>query len=243
MIPSSLGGVLAFLASVGPGYLYVRVAERWRPYVQRTALREAAQIVVTGSLATLIGVVVVLIVGNAAEFLDVEHLYEHPGHYLVTQPNKAGLALVMLLFVSYGLAFVVARFSPGKGAEVFPDSGWYAAFERRLPPNNAIVATVELVDGRKVTGVVQSFTAEPGPVDDRELTLVRSTTDSMKVVFGDGEERELEDNMLLLRGSSIVYISASFVPVAVEPNGPSLKDLWLAWARSRPKVFGKSDSG
>jgi hypothetical protein len=43
----------------------------------------------------------------------------------------------MVLVVSYGLAFALARYAPGRGAEVFADSGWYGAFERNLPRTTA----------------------------------------------------------------------------------------------------------
>jgi hypothetical protein len=104
VIPSSIAGVLVFLASVGPGYVYVRIRENWRPYVERTPLREAAQIVVAGSLATVAGVVVTLNVGKALNFLDTNALAERPGHYLTTHPAATGWSALGILIVSYGLA-------------------------------------------------------------------------------------------------------------------------------------------
>ena len=213
MIPSSVTGVLAFLASVGPGYVYVRIRELWRPSVERTALREAAQMVVSGSLATLIGVVVALNLGKWWGFLEAHELAGHPGTYLATHPKKAGVALLVLLVVSYGLAALLARFGPGKGARVFPDSGWYASFERRLPKNHGIRATVELRDGRKVSGLILAFTAEQTPVDDRELTLVRAQDKPMHVVLPQSAtETALDEDFIVLRGSEIANVAASFMP-------------------------------
>lgn len=94
MVPTSVVGVLVFVASVGPGYVYVKILERWRPYTQRTALRESAQIVVAGSLATLVAVVVALIVGKTFNFISTNSLARHPGRYVVNQPGDAGLALL-----------------------------------------------------------------------------------------------------------------------------------------------------
>lgn len=215
MVPSTVVGVLVFVASVGPGYVYVKTADRWRPYAERTALRETAQIVVTGSIATVVGVVVALVLlGKHWHFIDLATLSRRPGNYIATNPGRAGVALAIVLLVSYGLAWLVARFAPGRGAEVFPDSGWFAAFERRLPRGHAIRATVELVDGRRVTGLVQAFTAEQTPVDDRELTLTKSLSSNMKVVLPpDSAETELNDQFIMLRGSDIRNISASYVPV------------------------------
>ena len=215
MIPSTLTGVLAFLASVGPGYVYVRIAEQWRPYVQRTPLREAAEIVVSGSLATVVAVVVALIAGNATGFLDLHELAMHPDRYLVESPENAGLALLIVLVVSYGLAWALAANVPGKGPRVFPDSGWYAAFERKRPKDRAIVATAELRDGRKLTGLIKAFTAEQMPVDERELTLERTSVSRMLVLMpGSEQAEELDEDFIVLRGSEIVYVAATFAPRA-----------------------------
>lgn len=199
------------MASVGPGYVYVRVAERWRPYRERTVLREAAEIVVSGSLATLVGVVVALLVARVTDLLpDREALIDGAGRYLVFHPGRMGLTLLIVLTVSYGLAWLVARFAPGRGAEVFADSGWYGALERKLPKAHGVVATVELQDGRTIAGVVRAFTAEPTPVDDRELMLASSGTSPMLVRTPDGRVTSIDDQFVLLRGDQIRYITGKY---------------------------------
>ena len=211
MIPSSVTGLVVFLASVGPGYVYVRVAERWRPYRERTGLREAAEIVVSGSLATLVGVVVALLVARVTDLLpDREALIDGAGRYLVFHPGRMGLTLLIVLTVSYGLAWLVARLAPGRGAEVFADSGWYGALERKLPKAHGVVATVELQDGRTIAGVVRAFTAEPTPVDDRELMLASSGTSPMLVRTPDGRVTSIDDQFVLLRGDQIRYITGKY---------------------------------
>lgn len=245
-MPTTLVGVLVFVASVGPGYVFVKVVERWRPYSERTALREAAEIVVTGCIATLLGLVAALALGKASGFLDVKSIASRPGRYFVVHAGHAGLGVLVVLGVSYGLAWAVARFSPGKGAKVFPDSAWYANFERRLPKNHAILATVELKDGRRVTGLVHAFTAEHTAVDEREITLTRSTADTMKVALPpDGELAELGDQFIMLRGSDIANIAASYV--TTEPAEPAKhrwrlqKPSWLPAPSLRPSLRDRSD--
>jgi len=218
VIPSTVTGLVVFLASVGPGYLYVRVAERWRPYRERTALREAAQIVVSGSLATLVGVVVALVVTRATSVLpDRDAFVEDAGRYLIFHPARVGLVLLIVLVVSYGLAYGLARYAPGRGAEVFPDSGWYGAFERNLPAGHGIVATVELRDGRTIAGVVRAFTAEPTPVDDRELMLMASFGGPMIVRSADGVVASIPDQFVLLRGDEIRYVTATYRELTSNP--------------------------
>jgi uncharacterized protein DUF6338 len=218
MVPNTLLGVLAFLASAGPGYAYVKIAERWRPPVERTALREAAELVVIGSLATTIGIVIALVVGDVARFLDTVLLAERPGRYLVTEPLRAGAALLIILGVSYGGA-ALAAFLIHKGRRpIYPDSAWWGAFERHLPTDHGIYATVELKDGRAITGGVHSFTAEPVAVDNREITLGAPANRRLEVRRrGEEEPIPIEDHIVLLRGSDIACVSARYLPVAQKP--------------------------
>ena len=142
--------------------MYVRVAERWRPYRERTVLREAAEIVVSGSLATLVGVVVALLVARVTDLLsDREALIDGAGRYLVFHPGRMGLTLLIILTVSYGLAWLVARFAPGRGAEVFADSGWYGALERKLPKDHGVAQFVLLRGDqiRYITGEYRELSA------------------------------------------------------------------------------------
>jgi hypothetical protein len=228
VIPTTLTGVLVFLASVGPGYVYVQVIERWRPLAQRSTFRETIEVIVAGSLATTVGVTVALIVGKQTGLLDVVALSRHPGNYLATHPARTGAALLVVLAVSYGAAWAVPRFAPGKGARVYPDSGWYGAFERRLPKGFGIVATVELKDGRSVAGAVSSFTAEQTPIDDRELVLAAPPGKAMAVRMPNGATSELNDQFILLRGDLVAYVSASYAPLESSAATP-------AWPRERRK--------
>jgi Family of unknown function (DUF6338) len=235
VIPSTVTGVLAFLASVGPGYVYVRIRETWRPQFERTPLREAAQMVVAGSLATLVGVVVAANLADQWGFLNLTQLVQHFRSYVAMNPEDIALALGIVVVVSYGLAALVGRFAPGRGGRVVPDSGWYAAFERMLPANHGIKATVELLDGRKISGIIQAFTAEQGPVDERELTLVKSNDAAMSVESpGGGPVATLAEDFVVLRGSDIRYVAASFV--AAEPT-PTRGRLKRAWAYGRLAVY------
>ena len=221
MVPTTFVGVLVFVASVGPGYVYVKVAERWRPYVERTPLREAAEIIVTGSIATSVGTLIALIIGKSTHFLNVVALSNHPGRYVVRHPGDASLGALVLLTVSYGLAWLVAANMPGRGPRVYPDSAWYAMLERRLPPDHAIVATVELRDGRRITGLVRSFTAEQTSVDDRELTLGRSEIDSMKVLLPQADDpSDLGEDFIILRGGDIANLAARYVPLGQAQKSP-----------------------
>jgi hypothetical protein len=60
--------------------------------------------------------------------------------------------------------------------------------------------------------VIQAFTAERTPVDERELTLVRSAGTPMRVSSPDGQTVDLAEDFIVLRGSEILYVAATFVP-------------------------------
>ena len=238
MVPSTLVGVIVFVASVGPGYLYVRIIERFRATAERTPLRELAEIVVTGSVATLIGTMSALVVGHATGFLSLRALSVHPGRYLIRHPGDTSLGLLLALSVSYGLAALVAARGPGRGARVYPDSAWYAMFERRAPADHVNVATVELKDGRKLTGIVVAFTAEPTPVDDRELTLGGSVNDRIKFQApGSSDSADLLDDYIVLRGSEIASVALTYWPA--DPVKPPTAKRSAQVKQQGTESFGK----
>jgi len=169
VVPTSLASVLVFVASVGPGYAYVRLVEQWRPYVQRTALREAAEIVVSGSIATIAGVIVALLVLERIGFIDSTALVADPLQYAAVAPGHVGVGLLIVVVTSYGLAALVARFQPGKGARVYPD-------------------------------------------------------DTMKVTLaGDNNAIDVADQFMMLRGSDIAAIAATYVPTKTAPTMTPVK--------------------
>jgi hypothetical protein len=214
VVPNTLLGILVFLAAVGPGYVYVRVADQWRPPIERSPLREAAELVVIGSVATTVAVVVALIIGDTTGLLDTARLAERPGTYLVTQPMRTGVSLAIVVLLSYGGAWLAANRFHGGGVKVYPDSAWYGAFERDLPTGYGIYATVELHDGRLITGAVRSFTAEPVPVDQREITLHAPYGAKLLVrSSGARDFEEISDAFILLKGSEVRYISARYRPL------------------------------
>jgi len=247
VIPTSLLGIVAFAATVGPGYLYVRVAEQWRPLVERTPLKEAAELFVVGSIATALGVFVALVlvtplqtlsaaplsllaafampvggpvtvaclvVADQLGQLDVGQLISSGGSYALRTPRPIGAGVLTALVVSYGAAWTLATVIHRGRSKIYPDSAWYGAFERDLPKAHGIFATVELTDGRAITGAVRSFTAEQGSVDDREITLHAPADRPLEVREVTGKVTSLSEDFILLRGSDIRYIAAQYAPLA-----------------------------
>jgi len=235
MITSTVAGLLIFLAATGPGYVYVRIVERRRPYSERTPLRELAEIVVAGSIASLIGVVSAL---SLVDFKAIE-LAKAPGRYLLAHPGTARLALFIVLGVSYGIAVLVAILRPGKGARVYPDSAWYGMLERELPENHGIFVTVGVKERGAVSGGLAAFTSEPCPVDERELVIGRTANQPAKVRSPSGVVSDLQEGFVILRGADIEYVAGEYVALPKPaPAGQSSKNGFAARLRRCLKYSG-----
>lgn len=77
----TLLGLLLFAASLGPGYVYLRVAELREPRQERSQLVEAAELVFAGVVASTIGSLVIVAIAEATETVDVDELALDPASY------------------------------------------------------------------------------------------------------------------------------------------------------------------
>lgn len=214
MIPETLVGLALFAAAVGPGYLYVRIAERREPRQERTQLFEAAELLVIGASTTAVTVLAVLALAELVGFIDTVELTKEPGAYLVTEPARILPAVVLTLAGSYGGAWGVAKVVHRRStAEIRPnDSGWFGAFERDRPKDSGILGTVELRDGRLIMGVVRSATTEQ--TTDRSITLSAPLDAPLQVRSADGQTvTAIADDFIVLDGQDVLYVSGRYRPV------------------------------
>jgi hypothetical protein len=70
LIPTTVAGVAVFLASLSPGYIWVRVAEVRVPRQRRTQLLEAAELVLLGGVFSVISVAAVYIFSVESGLID-----------------------------------------------------------------------------------------------------------------------------------------------------------------------------
>jgi Family of unknown function (DUF6338) len=203
-MPTTLFGVLLFLAGIGPGYVYVRIAERREPQVRRSALLEAAGLLVIGGLTTGLAALIVLIATDATGLMNVEALIKYGTRYVASEPLPVLVAVFITLLLSYtgaiGLALIVYR---GRKATVYPNrSVWWEAIGEA---KNAgpVFATLELRDGRVVDGYVHAYTIDPD-TDRRDMSLQRP-------IFvrpsGRVDRTPLNVDYLVLPDTEIVYVS------------------------------------
>ncbi len=214
MIPSTVVGLVILAATAAPGRIYERRAEQRAPRPQRSTTSEIVELIVIGEMATLAAVLVVLLVTQLTGTIDVGDLIDHPRRYAGDHPAPIVISSIGALALSYAAADAAARFfypvsSPEErrqGGGFSPHSIWYdVLWESRPSRRHGAVATVELKNGFRITGVVASFTAEDA--DNRELALREPI--AMKAPGGDAVRFEGGD-FVLIREGAIRFIAGRY---------------------------------
>jgi hypothetical protein len=210
VIPGTLLGALFLAACLVPGFVFLRVAEQRRGHLARSSLVEAVELAGVGAATSLIAAMVVLGVGRWWGVIKASSLARDPGTYLLLHPFR-GLGSVLAMFIlSCVAAWIAARAVFVRRESVFEPAGtaWgKVMWEDRPTPSHVVLATVELKDGRRVAGVVRSFTAELAA--NRELALTRplgAQLDAGKPML------EIDDDFILLREEQIVSIAGRYIP-------------------------------
>jgi hypothetical protein len=217
VIPSTLVGVLVFAASIGPGYVWVRIAERRQARQERSALLEAAELVVIGGLASTIAALLVVVTGEQLDLLDPVRLSRDGGEYLISAPERALGAVAASLFVAYAGAAAAARLWYWRAPPTLEHG--YSAFHKILQPGRPQTTvrppkidrlpyvTVGLRNGLAIAGWSYAYTVEPVEPERRELVLatpirVRSA--------GAADFIDVDDQLVYLNGSEIVTVSVTY---------------------------------
>jgi Family of unknown function (DUF6338) len=216
LIPNSLLALAIFLASIGPGFVHVRIAERRGPRGLRTPLTELAELAVVGSAATVAAAAIWLGIGELVHALEAGRLLTDTDAYFDDEPGAIVAFVLLSLATSYALAIGAATIlykgiQHGKPPKSFSENttGWVQAmFSERPHENTVVLAVVELSDGKKVSGVVRGFTAESG--ENRELRLTAPIAIT-RAKDGLLEEADSLD-FVLLRERDIRSIIGRYVP-------------------------------
>ena len=211
-------GLLVLAASLGPGYAYIRVAERRAPRPDRSALLEIAELVTVGGSCTAVVALFVLAGTQLTELVDLEALGRDRWEYTLEHPVRVLLLLLVVLGGSYLLAVLTAlAVHRGQPASLRHHSVWHEALGRR---RDGLVpfATVELRDGRMIAGPVAYYTIQEAPPDCRELVLTqkivaRSTAGTPFV--------RVPDDRVVLRASDISALSVTYFDPQAQSGGPT----------------------
>ncbi len=206
MIPSTLLGLLVFAASIGPGYVYVSIAERRQPRTSRSGLLEVAELITVGGLTSTVALLLWLLVAEASDWVDLAGVSKGATAYAVTHPGRTLTFLFVVLATSYSFAWQGARFAyRHRAAVIAPGSVWSHVLSdddhRRF-----VYATAELRDGRSVFGQVESFTLD----EDREMRQI-SLGPPIKVRTGDEPWKTLADqDRLVVKDSDVMLLSVDY---------------------------------
>jgi small nuclear ribonucleoprotein (snRNP)-like protein len=211
VIPGTLLGLAAFAASVGPGYLYVRRAELREPRLERTPLREAAELLVIGATLSAFAVLLTIAIGDHWGFIDPARLLNDPVAYVLAEPFNLVAGLALTLAMSYGAAFSLAELMyMGKPRDVAPeDTPWIAAFRRDLPKGYGAYVTVGLKDGRTITGALRAVPTH-GSVASEDVYLTAPEGGQLWVVHPTNGTFPIEDTFVLVRGNEVLFVSGRY---------------------------------
>lgn len=205
--------LLLLAAALGPGWVWINVAERRIARPERAGLLEAAELVVVGALCTTVAALMVLPAADAVGALGPEAVRRDGAAYLLNQPVRALPVVAALLAASYMLAWIAARITYGHHQPTQqPGTVWREVLGARKGAA-AAVATVELRDGRRIQGAVASYT-HTGPEQPREIALAAP----MRVqATGQDTPVELPGDCLILQEQDILAITVTYVPDRPRP--------------------------
>jgi hypothetical protein len=239
VIPSTPVGVALLLILIAPGLAYVLRRERAVPTGQRTAFREALQVIfVSVASMTAVGLLATLLRVLAPEHtLDVRGLIRAPGPFARQHHVQLAWWAFGLLAVATLLAWVMAdpriiRASQWLGthrplnlltgassADIVEISGWWRVFEDRRPKDTAKTNVGVLKDdGTYIQGTLVSWTAGGLDYDKRELVL----REPLRYQTADGQLHDLPVDMVVIAGRDIRRLDVKYLmKEAEEETGKS----------------------
>lgn len=230
-MPNTLFGVLVFVAALGPGFVYVQIAERARPRQSRSAIGESVELVVIGAMATTFSSLLVFGLGDATGLLAVQDLANHGWKVLTEDTWRWLAAFTLVLALSYGAVWASARARYRQVSGHDPaGAGWNRAFSDQRPADHYAVATAHFRDGVKITGYVLGWTSHLA--DSRELLLGEALA-----IQGpnDAEPRRMPRAFVLIREDDLLYLAGQYVPRqdTGEPEGRTRSLLAFVGRRRR----------
>jgi uncharacterized protein DUF6338 len=173
-MPTTLTGLLVFLALLLPGFVYTAIVRRGRPEYRTTALHEIAAV----ALASVLSELVVLIGFAAVDGLrpswtpDMRALITQPAaylaeHYLTVFGWATGLLFAAGVVAAAAAAFTVWKLPVHRSLV----SSWWTLFKDWHPDTTRTVQC-ELDDGSYVEGILADWNSQAEDSPDRDVLLV-----------------------------------------------------------------------
>jgi hypothetical protein len=174
MVPTTLVGLVLFIALLTPGFAYSARRERSGPERQFSALRETVAMVVVSVVCDLVVLSLALVVWSALpkRTVDLTSLLAKPGDYAVKHHVALWIWGVGLVGVATLLAVLIA--GPlvdrlGRRDEAPFLSAWGRLFTAH--PDCRVHVGCHLSDGTYVAGWLLTYSRSAADVADRELTI------------------------------------------------------------------------
>jgi hypothetical protein len=221
VIPGTALGLVLFVASLGPGFVYVRVAERYGPRADRSQLEEAVEMLVVGAVVSSISALTILWAGHKLAGLDTDALSTDAQRYLVRHPGAGFGAVACFLTLGYALGALLGwiRFAGRERPVKTNTHAWHRAFYEDRPEHTWAFVTLELDDGSRVSGSAWRWTAEFN--EHRELLLLAP----LAIQAPTGERRPLQQEFFIVREDKIRTIQGHYVPASDDGTAKSKRRL------------------
>lgn len=216
-MPTTLVGLLIFLAFLTPGFVFYNKRRRISDYAAASPLAELAAFVTTSLItnALAIGLYVVLLSAYPSEVPNVSLAMTGGVTYIAPRLGRfVGFGILLLLFSST-IAFFVANLGLPKGLRwLFPprvvsDSAWFRLFEEEAllhGQKRRVYIGLDMRDGSYVAGELDYFSTDPHEIADRDLIL----TDP-KIIWPDQEEITSEFPRLVISARDILRIHTAYL--------------------------------
>lgn len=172
-MPTTLPGLLLFVALLLPGFTFVLTMRRNRPDRRSSVFEETASVGLVSVLALIVALGIFGLIRVAAPSLtpDVGRLVSDPGEYVETHYASVSLWVIGLLLVASALAWIAAILLGERPAHPSGASAWWRMFEEwRL--NRHVRVRCRLDDGSWVEGTIASFSNAADDSADRDLILI-----------------------------------------------------------------------
>lgn len=214
-MPSTVLGLVLFLALLTPGFVFVATREARFPAADRSPLRETAQF----ASASVACDAVALLLFAAARFAfptatpDIGLLVETGTEYVKSEYRLVATWAGIFLLVASAIGFAGARWLPALRGEIVRHSAWWAAFldDRRADPDSTdVYVGLELLDGSFIGGYLLRFSVDVDETEDREITL-EGPIDYQAA--GRDAPEELENvNVAMISARRIRYMTVTYLP-------------------------------
>lgn len=222
-MPDTFIGLALFVLFIAPGHIWVRMEERWRPRQERSGLSEAAELVTTGGIFSLLAGACVIWLGQGVDWsLSITEMLQRPSPraYALAHVGAATVAALVLVLLSHLFALLAARLWFDKpGAWIRQRIGragrlrvghtvWFDLFGSVDKQQERVPVTVGLNDGAIFDGFLLDYVPDAA-VDDQVLALQGPIFASI----GGAERIRTQAEFGLILGSNIRWVLGRVEPL------------------------------